>query len=66
MFPPPMCYQNGSVVVVKEKKSDKEPLNLRVPSQLKARVVEYASHHGLTYNAAACILLDKGLQTENR
>lgn len=67
MSHPQECYQSGSVLVVTKKQSrEKESLNLRVPPELKQRVVEYANQNDLSYNKAACILLGKGLQTAAR
>ncbi|WP_165959102.1 toxin-antitoxin system HicB family antitoxin [Actinomadura sp. KC345] len=44
----------------------RESLNLRVPPALKRRIEEYAERAGISINAAACLLLDGGLQAEER
>jgi predicted HicB family RNase H-like nuclease len=42
----------------------RESLNLRVPPDLKQQVVEYAVRVGVSVNAAAIVLLGKGLRAE--
>jgi predicted HicB family RNase H-like nuclease len=42
----------------------RESLNLRVQPDLKRRVEEYAARTGISLNAAASVLLDKGLRAE--
>lgn len=44
----------------------RESLNLRVPPDLKRRVEAYADANGVSINAAACVLLTKGLSSERR
>lgn len=39
----------------------RESLNLRVPPDLKRRVVEYATHTGISINSAAVVLLGEAL-----
>ena len=42
----------------------KEPLNLRLSPNLKRKVEDYAARTGISLNAAASILIDKGLTSE--
>lgn len=44
----------------------RESLNLRVPVDVKERVVEYADRVGISINAAAVVLLTAGLRAERR
>ncbi|WP_344270793.1 toxin-antitoxin system HicB family antitoxin [Actinomadura napierensis] len=44
----------------------RESLNLRVPPALKRRIEQYAEQSGISINAAACMLLDEGLRSEER
>jgi predicted HicB family RNase H-like nuclease len=55
---------SGSIVVVDNE--PRESLNLRVPTDLKRRVEEYARQFGISVNAAACVLLAEALRVEQR
>jgi predicted HicB family RNase H-like nuclease len=44
----------------------RESLNLRVSSELKRRIEEYAAQTGISVNAAACVLLAEGLRAGRR
>ncbi|MBA9007552.1 toxin-antitoxin system HicB family antitoxin [Thermomonospora cellulosilytica] len=44
----------------------RESLNLRVPPELKRRIIEYAEQVGISINAAAVVLLTEGLRAEER
>ena len=57
-----MC---GSILVV-TRGPPRESLNLRVPPELKRRVVEHATRTGIPINAAASVLLDEGLRAQRR
>ena len=55
--------QSGSIMVV-ARGDVRESLNLRVQPDLKRRVEEYAARTGISLNAAASVLLNKGLRAE--
>lgn len=44
--------------------SPHDSLNLRVGPELKQRIRDYARVTGITLNAAASVLLDRGLRAE--
>ena len=45
-------------------KSERASLNLRIPTDLKAKIEAYARRTGITLNAAACVLLGKAIDDE--
>lgn len=57
-----MCYQPGSIMVV-IRGAPKESLNLRVSPETKRTVEAYAEEIGLSINAAAIVLINKGAAT---
>lgn len=48
------------------KSRERASLNLRIPPPLKARIEDYAARMGLSLNAAASVLLDRGLRAAQR
>lgn len=58
-----MRFHIDSILVV-ARGDARESLNLRVAPDLKRRIEEYAARTGISINAAASVLLDKGLRAE--
>jgi predicted HicB family RNase H-like nuclease len=41
-------------------------MNTRMPEELKRQVEEYAERHGVSVNAATCVLLADALRADKR
>ena len=62
---PGRCPNSGSVVPVGDRQ-ERAKLDVRVPAELKRRLVEHAETAGISINAAVCVLLAEALDARDR